>query len=156
MRHGEVQLSLIPEFTLGLDIDHSLTSSLSKRDGSDLLRRNDAIGNFGHSIKYEATFSGLNRLVWNSQGLDLQVDSFYKSFVSSGESQIAAWKNDETASEVFDDQPGAVRLHRKGFSESGKAPRYGNRITPAMLFKSDTLTCTEDEDGIPLCQRVDF
>jgi hypothetical protein len=156
VRHGEVQLSVIPEFNLGLDVDHSLTSSLSKRDGSDLLRRDDIIGGFDHSIKYDASFSGLNRLVWNSGGVDLQVDSLFKSFVSSGENRIAAWRNDETAGEVFGDQPGAVRLHRQGSSESGKAPRFRNRITPAIIFRTDVLTCTEDENGRPICSRVSF
>jgi hypothetical protein len=149
VRHGEVQLSLIPEFNLGLDIDHSLTGSSNNAD---------IIGGVGHSIKYDAAFSGLNRLVWNSEGLDLQVDALSKSFISRGENQLAAWKNSETAAEVFGDQPGAVRLHRQGSDESGEEPGFSQKVTPATIFRADeVLTCTEDEEtGLPLCTKVDF
>ncbi|KAI7511872.1 glycoside hydrolase [Hortaea werneckii] len=156
VRHSEVQLSLIPNFNMQIDVDHSLTSSLSKRDGSDLLRREDIIGGSGHSIGYDASFSGLNRLVWNPKGVNLQVDSLLKTFTSSGETRIGDWTSSETIGEAIGDQPGASRLHSQGSRESSKSPRFGRKVTPRTIFRSDVLTCTQDETDIPLCRRVNF
>lgn len=156
VRHGQVKLSIIPNFNMQIDIDHSLTGSLSKVSGSDLLRRDDPIGSISHSLSYDATFSGLNRILLHQQGLDLQIDSLVNSFTSTGDSQISAWKGSETIGKAIGGQPGAVQLHRQSSSESGKAPGFRNRKMPYTIFKADVLTCTEDEDGTPLCGPVNF
>jgi len=95
-------------------------------------------------------------MLLNPQGLDLQIDSLVNSFTSSGDSQISGWKGSETIGKAIGGQPGAVRLHKQSSGNSGKAPGFRNRKLPYTIFKAGVLSCTEDEDGTPLCGPVDF
>jgi hypothetical protein len=156
VRHGEVQLSITPRFNMEIDVDESVTGSLSKRNGSDLVRRDSLIDSFGHTIQYVAGFSGMNRLTWDEKGMIQEVDALVESLISRGDSHIADWESSETIGAAIGSQPGAVRLHQQGSSESRKAPGFARKVTPYTIFKADVLTCTKDEDGTPLCVPHDF
>ncbi|KAG9759588.1 glycoside hydrolase family 18 protein, partial [Aureobasidium melanogenum] len=157
---GEVQLSMIPNFDMAITIDHTLSGSLSRREGSDLMRREEhhfgrrdsIIGDVGHSIAYIANFRGPNKLVWNKGGVELQVDSLYNSLISYGDNSLGSWKGSESTGRAIGGQPGGIQLHRQIPNEDSNAPAFHNKITPYTIFKADVLTCTTLEDGTPSCR----
>lgn len=141
VRHGEVKLSITPKFNMAIDVDKSATSSLSKRDGDAVHERADIIGGSFRDIAYVAQFSGYNGLSWDSNGIDVNVDSIVNSLISRGGSSIDSWEGSEGIGDPIGSAPGSVQIHKQGSDEKDDVPKFENRITPCELPLHKTVQC---------------
>lgn len=148
---GNVELSIIPEFSMEITLDKSM-SALSKRANSDVSRRDFPIGNPNHLMSYVFGISGSNTLSWHNRGMQLSVDSLNSRLINYGDSSLSAWASDESYGFPIGEQPGRITIHEQTQNEEDTAPGYERHVTPWTMFKSDVLVCPADKDSeLPTC-----
>lgn len=160
---GEVKLSLISDFSIDITFDDHTSGALAERsDEVDLFARDDPIDLTPHLISYAAGFSALTRLIWNHDGVDLQIDPLKGSLINHGHQELPAWKPDEGSNPIGSD-PGSSNIHKNDGDSHfrGRIPQHIGKRPYTLFDAKEALVCAtkteeeEDKDGVK-CGNTDL
>lgn len=103
-------------------------------------------------VDYRLNLYAPSKLAWNTQEIDLKIDSLFLSLQNVGNGKIKQWASLETPGERIEKQPGAITIHKQQKGESKSIPDYDYVPYPYVMFPNDIVSCPiKSGSGSPSC-----